>query len=37
MKPTLFGKGVVLSIYTNGELDYDFSNHEHPSDITFIM
>lgn len=37
MKPTLFGKEVVLSISTNGELDCDFSKHGHPSDITFIM
>lgn len=32
-----FGKGVLLSISTNGKPDYDFSKHEHPSDIIFIM
>lgn len=34
---TNFGKGVLLSISTNGEPDYDFSKHKHPSDIIFIM
>lgn len=27
----------IQFISTNGELDYDFSKHEHPSDIIFIM
>lgn len=37
MKPILYGKGAELCVPTNGELDYDFPKHEHPSDNICIM